>query len=120
MRILDNGNVGIGTTLPNSTFQDSGSISLSIITKTANYTATSSDYTILCNKSSAMNLNLPTAVGITGRIYVIKKISGASADVTINPNGSQTIDGAGTYVITIQYDRITVQSDGANWFILSK
>jgi len=120
IRITSGGNVGIGTITPNSTFQGTGSFSLDISTQTvAAYTATASDYTILCNRGSAMTINLPSAVGITGRIYVIKKISGASADVTIDANGTETIDGALTQLIGTQYSKITIQSNNANWFIIA-
>ncbi len=122
MRIDGSGNVGIGTlAAPNSTFQNSGSVSLSIVTKTGNYTATASDYTIVYNNTtSARTVTLPTASGITGRIYVIKKISSStSRDVTIATAGSETIDGAASKTLTTQYTQVTVQSDGSNWFILS-
>jgi len=91
----------------------------SITTQTAStYTATSSDYTIICNNSAAMTVNLPTAAGITGRIYVIKKVSGLFLNVTIDASGSQTIDGATTKVLSSQNETVTIQSNGSNWYIL--
>jgi hypothetical protein len=114
-----NGNTGIGTIAPASTLQVAGSLSLPIATKAANYTATVTDHTVLCNTGS-MTLTLPTAVGIGGRIYVIKKTSAVAGTITIDPNGSETIDGALTNTAIVnQYQSLTVQSDGANWFILS-
>ncbi len=118
MRIDASGNVGIGVNAPNSTFQNTGSFSLSIISKSTNYTATASDYTILGSGTTARTITLPTAVGIAGRIYVVKKVN-TGGTVTVATAGSQTIDGAGSVSLASQYDKITVQSDGANWVILS-
>ncbi|MES1215497.1 MAG: hypothetical protein ABUT20_08270 [Bacteroidota bacterium] len=113
--------IRIGTATPISTFQVSGSQSTSTVTITATHTASSSEYTILSNNTSgAITINLQAAAGCSGRIYNIKKLSGASKNVTIDPNASETIDGASTTVLSNQYDSVTIQSDGTNWFILSK
>lgn len=83
--------------------------------KTGAYTTTASDHTINCDTTSAgFTVSLLTAVGNTGLRQTIKKIVAANT-LTIDPNGSQTIDGATTVALTAQYDSITVQSDGANW-----
>jgi len=39
--------------------------------------------------------------------------------VTIDGNGTETIDGSLTYTLEIQYKYVTVQSDGANWVIIA-
>jgi phage gp45-like len=78
------------------------------------YTALSTDYVINCT-ANTFTVNLPTAVGISGTSYVIKN-SGAGV-ITVDGNGSQTIDGA-TTVTLYQYDSITIVSDGSNWIII--
>ena len=55
-----------------------------------------------------------------GRIHVIKKIDSSINTVTIDPNGTETIDGASTYVLAVQYSTVVIQSNGTNWFIVSK
>lgn len=121
MRIDGSGKVGIGLNTPTSTLHVAGSQALPITTKTATYTATATDYTILCNNTSgAININLPAASGCSGRIYIVKKVSGAGNNVVVDGNASENIDGTITRTLTTQYDSVMIQSDGSNWYILSK
>jgi len=114
------GNTGIGSITPTSRLHVSGSFALPLSTQTASYTATSSDHTILCNAGS-MTVTLPAASGASGRVYVIKKISSTAGTITIDPNGTETIDGVATNTsISAQYQSLTVQSNGTSWFIIGK
>lgn len=98
----------------------SGSISGNKRTITAaSYTAVSNDYTILANAASnAITVNLPAAAGANGRIYNVKKIDSSANAVTLDASGTETIDGALTFVLQNQYDSVSVQSDGTNWYII--
>ena len=107
------GNVGIGTT-PTSLLHSAGSFAAGYVAKTATYTATISDYTINCT-ANTFTVTLPTAVGITGRIYIVKN-SGVGV-ITVDGDGSETIDGAATVVLGTQYESLTVMSTGASWII---
>lgn len=106
----------------NSTVQVAGSISMTIKTVTADATIDATDNTILVNASSAaVTLTLPSATGIAGRIYTIKKIAGGlDNDVTISPAGSSTIDGGTSYKIYNDWTFVTLQTDGTNWYIIKK
>lgn len=84
------------------------------IAKTANYTASSTDVTIDCT-ANTFTVTLPTAVGITGRIYNVHN-SGTGV-ITLDGDGTETINGSTTQTIN-QYETITVQSNGANWIII--
>jgi hypothetical protein len=113
------GNVVLATQ-PTLTTPTVNGLIAALTTKTSAYTATASDYTILGNATTAsFQVTLPTAVSATGQIYVIKKIDSSANTVTIGTTSAQTIDGQSTRVLSLQYDGVTVQSNGANWFIVS-
>jgi len=98
-----------------------GSVSFAVKSVTANYTATASDRVILCDATSnSMTVSLPSASGITGRVYTIKKVDSSANTVTIDPNGTETIDGSSTYSLSSQWDFVTIVSDGSNWVIIAK
>ena len=87
------------------------------VTKTGAYTATNDDYVIDCT-SGTFTVTLPASSGRTGRILIIKN-SGAGT-ITVDGNASETIDGAATYAISVQYGTIQIMSDGTNWKIIAK
>jgi hypothetical protein len=87
------------------------------VTKTGAYTATNDDYVIDCT-SGTFTVTLPASSGRTGRILIIKN-SGAGT-ITVDGNASETIDGAATYSLAVQYATIQIISDGTNWKIISK
>jgi hypothetical protein len=89
------------------------------MTVSANYTATASDYTILCNVNG-MTLSLPQASTVPGRVYLIKKIASGGTVITVDPYGSELIDGATTSIIVKnQWASMMIQCDGSAWYILA-
>lgn len=89
---------------------------LAVASKTANYTLTANDDVILGDASSgAFTLTLPTAVGNTGKKFLIKKTDASSNGLTIDGNASETIDDELTQVITEPKQAVEVISDGSNW-----
>ena len=97
------------------------STEMGVVTITEDYTA-AGFATILVNNSAAdATVTLPAASSASERIYNIKKIhSSASYKVIIDGDGSETIDGATTYNLYLQYEAVKIQSDGSNWHILEK
>lgn len=89
------------------------------VTKTTTATLTDADPVVLADATSAaFTITLPTAISRAGCTYTIKKIDGTANAVTIDANGTQTIDGSLTAAIVDPYAALTVVSDGSNWFIL--
>ena len=86
------------------------------------YTIDADDFTVLIDDDDAqvtgtVVVALPAAATNEGRILNIKKI-GSSETVQLDGNSSEEIDEATTYDMLIQYDSVTIQSDGANWWNL--
>lgn len=91
-------------------------LTLAYVAKTANYTIATTDTVIDCT-SNSFDLTLPTAVGISGKVYYLK--NSGTGTITLKTTSSQTIDGQASGAITlIQYESYTVQSNGANWIII--
>jgi hypothetical protein len=83
--------------------------------KSSNYTLTDNDDYI--NVTSSCTITLPTAVGRSGKRYVIKCVGSVTA--TIASTSSQTIDGNAANTYTFggpNFNIMIVYSDGANWF----
>jgi len=118
MKLGGGGTVGINQ-YGNSTLAVNGSFSTSIIAKTTTYTATIDDNTITSDATGgAFTITLPTAVGCSGREYLIKKTDSGGNAVTVGTTSSQTIDGSTTYALNTQYKYVRVKSDNANWWIV--
>ncbi len=71
---------------------------------------------LISNGSTAVTVNLPTAVGISGMKYQIKRLG--TANVTIDGNSTETIDGLTTLILYNQNSSITIISDNSNWVII--
>lgn len=95
------------------------SSSSSVSSVTGNYTATKSDNVIEVSAAGGpATITLPTAVGINGTEYSVKKTDSGTNAVTIQPSNSQTIDGNTNSILTTKNEDITVVSDGSNWVII--
>ena len=93
-----------------------------VVSKTGDYTATSSDYQINCDASGgSFTITLPAAASNSGLILSIKKTdSSLTNSVTIDGNSSETINGSTTRVLRTQYEEIHLICNGTSWDILSR
>jgi hypothetical protein len=111
--------VGIGTTTPNSTLEVQGSVSTNYRAFTTTTTITATDNTLVFTGTGAVTITLPTAVGITGRSYLVKNASTTSPTplVTVATNASQTIDGAPLWLLDEPNETVLLISNGVNWWV---
>jgi hypothetical protein len=88
-------------------------------TETGNYTLTTTDERLLSNPSSGTaTITLPTAVGLSGRSYFIKRVSTVpGARVVVATTSSQTIDGTLTRELFAADAWMRVVSNGTNWVV---
>lgn len=92
-----------------------------VITVTEDYDLLERDDLVKGDASGgAIDVQLPTAVGIKGKRYGLKKIDGGGNLVSFVPDGSETIDGASSYGLDAQWNALWVESDGANWMVIGK
>lgn len=86
---------------------------------TINPTQSSTIYLVNTSSSSVI-LTLSTSSLESGKEVIIKDSSGSSSTntITVQTEGSETIDGESSFVISLDYTSITIVSDGSNWFII--
>lgn len=93
----------------------------SIEQQTADYLESrSSGYAVTLCDATALDIvaTLPACVTCSGIVLTIKKVDSSVNTVTITPDGSETVDGASSYVLSSQYELLKITSDGANWHII--
>lgn len=122
--VLTNNTLGSG--IVNSSLTSTGALNgfsmanTSIAYIDSPYVVSSTDSVILCNSSAgAISILLPAAASSNGRTLNIKdKGSAVSYNITVDANSSETIDGALTQTISVNYDSLTITCDGSNWYVL--
>lgn len=71
--------------------------------------------------SSSIAITLSSSSTLNGHEVIVKDISSNAQtnNITIDNEGSETIDGSSSYIIDADHGHITMVSDGNNWFIIS-
>ncbi len=83
-------------------------------------TVATSDYFVAVSGSGARTVNLPAANTMkAGQEIIVQDIGNSSGTITVNPNGSDNINGANSAVtIAAAYGRKWFITDGsANWYV---
>lgn len=116
----NSGNVGIGTSAPNSTLDIQGSISKKITTLTTNTTLGLNDNLIFVNSAlGSVNVTLPSAVGIAGREYYIQKNDTSGNNVNILSQPGQLIGATDNKNLNREGEYLSIISNGAGWNVVS-
>lgn len=100
---------------------------VSAVSKTINLNATDG-VVFVTTAGTRTTINLPIAglYGVydgnlpAGKTITIKKVDSGVGDVFIVPATGGLIEDAANYSLTTQYQSITVQSNGTNWYIIGK
>ena len=85
----------------------------------ATYSATTyNTLYIIDSSSNPVEVNLPTAGSNAGKTIDVLAKTGATNAVTVDPNGSETINGvSSSYILNVNFGNLTLVSDGNNWVI---
>lgn len=81
------------------------------------YSVTAGDETISCDATGgAVVINLPAATG-TGRMLRVKKLDATANGCTLTRAGADTIDGATTVALTVQYAATSIEDSASTTWI---
>lgn len=81
-------------------------------------TLTNNDSYIVYTASTAKTVNLPAVASIQpGREYAV--VNANTGGITIDPFGSELINGAATWPVTASTGRARFFSDGTQWWTIS-
>jgi hypothetical protein len=116
----DSGNVGIGTSTPQTTLVVNGGLSVKVIRVISSYAMTTGDFGILADATAAaLTITLPSA-RINGMMAFIKKIDASAHTVKISRAGTDTIEGATTVTLSGKNQSRTLVAGGNGvWYVLS-
>jgi len=92
---------------------------LAVVTVTTNYEIKTSDRIIFGDASAQpLFLDLPSAVGQAGLLFNIKRISPGDNDLFVRATPGETLDGESAVPLLLQWESMTVVSNGASWYIM--
>jgi len=72
---------------------------------------------LVTTSGGSVTLTLPPAASVVGMRLETKKLTAANT-LTLDADGSETIDGAATLAWTTQYQAYSIVSDGAVWHVV--
>ncbi|MEE9198472.1 MAG: hypothetical protein V3U26_01605 [Dehalococcoidia bacterium] len=90
-----------------------------VAAKTAAYTTTDADAIVPVDTTGgAVTITLGSATVEAGRITIVKDVGGSAgtSSITVDTEGTETIDGAASAAISTDYGVLRLYSDGSNWF----
>ena len=92
---------------------------MNVRTVTASEALSSVDTLVLADATAGdILISLPPAASEKGREIIVKKISDPPHSVTLDPNGSEEIDGNPNATLNVKNQTIHIVSDGTAWWII--
>jgi len=88
-----------------------------VVSKTSTYTAANESIILVDASSGAVTINLPAALGLSGREYTITKTDSSSNNILIDANASETINGSTVFYLNVQYEQVKLVCTGTSWII---
>jgi len=89
-----------------------------IVSKSVDYTASIEEVILVSCSTVDITIDLPTAVGNSGKEIVIIKADDTIYNCIIDADGTETINRELTLTLTNQDDSVTLISNGSNWNII--
>lgn len=90
------------------------------VVNAATYTVLATDNLLHVTYAGAVTITVPTALSVLGRLLEIKDARGASTyNITVATEGAETIEGSATLLFDVDYNCLTMYSDGTNWWLRS-
>ncbi|HUW12165.1 MAG TPA: hypothetical protein VM537_20735, partial [Anaerolineae bacterium] len=87
--------------------------------KTTTYVTAAGEYVLCDTSSGAFTVTLPAAATAATGAQVGFKMTGSGTNaLTIEGDGSETIDGALNKTLLAQYESLVLLCDGSNWHII--
>jgi hypothetical protein len=85
-------------------------------------TILNTDYAVGVDVPSASQVDLPPGVASIGQLFIVYDASGSASSnpITITPFGSDTINGAASYVLATDRGVVTLQYDSFTWVVVSQ
>lgn len=113
---------GVGVPMDLTVAQVNTILTVAANAQSSSYALTPNDQTVIFTTgSSSLTATFPTAIGVSGKRYTIKKGDSTSGTIVLRTTSSQTIDGNsdGSLFINTVNEALEVESDGSNWTIIS-
>ena len=105
--------------LTNNSFKVDAGLSHNRVSVSSSYTASAGNY-ILGISSVPSDILFNAADFSPGQVLIVKDESGLASStntITLNPSGSQTIDGAPAVYVESPYGSVLLYTDGSDWYI---
>ena len=105
--------------LANNNFKVDSGLTHNRVSISSSYTASAGNY-ILGVSAVPTDILFNATDFSAGQVLLVKDESGlasSNTSITLNPSGSQTIDGAPAIYVESPYGSVLLYTDGSDWFI---